>query len=86
MIIISPRAINATGQYLLVIFMIELKKRGRVIFPSIAVTAVAANINMAEIKKKFFLEVSSKKSIRKLIPAINSTDGKIISLSFKNSK
>ena len=84
--IISPIAISATGQYLLVIFMIELKKRGRVIFPSIAVTAIAVKIIVAEIRKKFFFEVSSKKSIRKPIPAIKSIDGKMISLSFKNSK
>jgi len=54
--------------------------------PIRTVTVIADKIDVTEIRRKFFFGVSSKKSIKKLIPTIRSIDGKIIARSLINSK
>ena len=85
-IINSTIATRATSQYLSAIFIMESINRVAVILPRRVVTIRAERIKVSEISKKFFFDVLSRKSIKKLVPRIRSIEGKIISLLLINSK
>ncbi len=74
------------GQYFSAILIIDIKKVRNVIEPKSRVTIIAAKIDVSETAIKLNLSALFRKSIRKLIPIINNTAGKIISLLFVNSK